>query len=93
MTLALAFAALQLAVIFAAGWQATAGCLVMDALALLVALAEGVRRRGVAGLLRWLAVRLQALALAWEHAGAAYKGWTEPDSQGPTGIQKALEDA
>jgi hypothetical protein len=71
-TLALAFLALQLAVILAAGWQATAGCLILDLLALLVATAEGTRRLGVAGLLRYLAVRLDCAAWAWERGWDAF---------------------
>lgn len=86
------FALAQIAIIATAGWQATAGCLILDALALLIAAAEGVRRLGVAGLLRWLAVRLQAGALAVEHGQAAWRGWTEPQEV-RTGIEKAMEEA
>lgn len=93
MTLTLVFLALQAAIIATAGWQATAGCIVLDLLALLVALAEGTRRLGISGLLRHLAVRLQALALAWEHGGRAYRGWTGPPDGNPrTGIEKAMEE-
>ena len=77
----------QLTIIATAGYQATAGCLILDALALLIAAAEGVRRLGLAGLLRWLAVRLQAGAMAVEHGQAAWRGWTEP-TQTKTGIQR-----
>ena len=93
MTPLLIFILLQAAVIAVAGWQATAYVLILDALALLIAAAEGVRRLGLAGLLRWLAVRLQAAALAVEHADAAWRGWTEPAQAERTGIEKAMEEA
>ena len=85
MTPLLIFALLQLAVIAIAGWQATAYVLLLDFVALLIAAAEGVRRLGLAGLLRWLAVRLDCAAWAVDGLGRAFQerraAWAEREAR------------